>query len=105
VAISYRQLPHAYAWNLVIWPWHRHASQETLHVTATVVLRHGESQKHMLHDPYTLLCDVTAHAFYSNGPCTDTKETLPQYCCVAHELDRAHRAAAQQCLEQIRHNI
>jgi hypothetical protein len=56
-------------------------------------------------DSYTLLCDVTAHALCSNGPCSDTKETLPQYCCVAHALEGAHRAAAQQCLEQIRHNI
>jgi hypothetical protein len=42
-----------------------------------------------------------AHALYSNGPCVDTKGTLPQYCCMAHELERAHRVAAQQFLEQI----
>jgi hypothetical protein len=46
-----------------------------------------------------------AHALYSNGPYADTKETLPQYCSMAHALERAPQAAAQQCLEQIRHNI
>jgi hypothetical protein len=46
-----------------------------------------------------------AHALYSNGPCADTKETPPQHCCAAHALERAHRAATQQCREQIRHNI
>jgi hypothetical protein len=25
------------------------------------------------------------------------------YCSAAHALERAHRSAAQQCLEQIRH--
>jgi hypothetical protein len=33
------------------------------------------------------------------------KETLPWYCCVAHALEHAHRAAAQQWLEQIHHNV
>jgi hypothetical protein len=56
-------------------------------------------------DPYTLLCDVNAHAFYSNGPLADTKKTLPEYCCVTRLLERADWAASQQCLEQIRHNI
>jgi hypothetical protein len=52
-------------------------------------------------------CCVTslAHALYSNCPWEDTKETLPQYCCMAHAIEHAHRAAAQRCLEQIRHNI
>jgi hypothetical protein len=45
-----------------------------------------------------------AHALHSNSPCADMKETLPQCCCVVHALERAHWAAAQQCLEQIRHN-
>jgi hypothetical protein len=54
----------------------------------------------MSRDPYTLFCDVTAHALYNNDSFADTKKTLPQHCCVARVL-----AAAQQCLEQIRHNI
>jgi hypothetical protein len=31
-------------------------------------------------DRYPLLCDVTARALPSNGPCADTKKTLLQYC-------------------------
>jgi hypothetical protein len=31
-------------------------------------------RKHMSRDPYTLLCDVTAHALYINGPFADTKK-------------------------------
>jgi hypothetical protein len=50
----------------------------------------------MSRDPYTLLCDVTAHALYSNGPFAYTKKTLAQYYCVARVLERTHRAAAQQ---------
>jgi hypothetical protein len=52
-------------------------------------------------------CCVTspAHALYSNGPYEDTKGTFPQCCCAAHALERAHRAAAQRCPEQIRHSI
>jgi hypothetical protein len=38
-------------------------------------------------DRYSLLCDVTAHALYGNGPCADTKKTL------------VHRAATQKCPE------
>jgi hypothetical protein len=36
-------------------------------------------------------CCVTspAHALFSHGTCADTKETLPQYCCAAHALERA----------------
>jgi hypothetical protein len=45
-------------------------------------------------DPYTLLCDVTSHALYNNGLCSDTKKTLPQYCCVARVLERVYRAFA-----------
>jgi hypothetical protein len=74
-------------------------------VTATVVWRHRESQKNISRDPNTLLFESPAHALYSNGPCAETKDTLPQYCCVAHALERAHRAIAQQGLEQVRHNI
>jgi hypothetical protein len=48
---------------------------------------------------------VTAHALYSNGPCTDSKETPLQQYCAAHALERAHRVAAQQCPEQTRHSI
>jgi hypothetical protein len=50
--------------------------------------------ENMSRDPYTLLCDVTAYALYSNGPCADTKETLPQYCCVARVLVRVYWAFA-----------
>jgi hypothetical protein len=39
-------------------------------------------------DPCTLLCDVTAHTLYINGPFADTKKTLPQYCCVVRVLER-----------------
>jgi hypothetical protein len=55
-------------------------------------------------DPYTLLCDITAHALYSNGPSADTKKTLPQYCCVVHVLECVYRAIAWQCFEQICYN-
>jgi hypothetical protein len=37
-------------------------------------------------DRYPLLCDVTARAVQSNGPCADTKKTLSSYCCVARVL-------------------
>jgi hypothetical protein len=57
-------------------------------------------RKHMSRDPYTLLSDVTAYGSYSNGPFVDTKKTLPQYCCVAHVLERAHWAAAQRSLSK-----
>jgi hypothetical protein len=52
-----------------------------------------------------LLCCVTVHSLYSNPLCMDTKVPLPQYCCAAHTPERAHRGTAQQCLEQIHHNI
>jgi hypothetical protein len=51
------------------------------------------------------LCGVTVHALYSNGPCADTKGKHPHYFRVAHALERARHAAAQQSLEQIRLNI
>jgi hypothetical protein len=55
------------------------------HVTRPILLCDvtANHRKHMSRDPYTLLCDVTAHALYSNGPFADAKKTHPQYCCVA----------------------
>jgi hypothetical protein len=42
-------------------------------------------------------------ALYSNPQCADKKEPLPQYRCAAHAPERAHRSAAQRCLQHIRH--
>jgi hypothetical protein len=66
-------------------------------------------RKHISRERYTLLCDVIAHAqaaraLQSNGPCADTKKTLPPYRCVAGMLERVYRAATQQCFKQIRHS-
>jgi hypothetical protein len=33
------------------------------------------------------------------------KETLPQYSCTTHALERAQQSIAQRCLQQIRHNM
>jgi hypothetical protein len=44
-----------------------------------------------------LLCYITAHALYSNGLCADMKETLPQYFCMAHALERAQLHPEQIC--------
>lgn len=91
----------------VVLVWHHHVSQKTRHVIAThccvtspritenmscdcysllcdITMYH---RKYASCDRYTLLCDVTAHAqavhaLHSNGPCADTKKTLPLYCCM-----------------------
>jgi hypothetical protein len=99
VAISYRQLLEpstAYYSNCYVrdshTPRRKHAS--------AIVASHRVSR-----DRYTVLYDVTPRVLYSHGTCADTKETLPQYCCAAHALERAHWGAAQQCLEHIPCNI
>jgi hypothetical protein len=73
-------------------------------MTATVCDITANHRKHMSCDPYTLLCDVVVHALYNNGPCVDTKKTLPQYCCVAH-VGMCLLGCCLAMLEQIRHNI
>jgi hypothetical protein len=64
----------------------------------TLLYSCGTDTHHMKHGLYCyvkrgttwplLLCYVTAHTLYSNGPCEDTKETSPQHCWATHTLER-----------------
>jgi hypothetical protein len=89
VAISYQKLNCQLFWEprYIALAWTRitgNTSRDRL-LLCDITANH---RKHMSHDPYTLLCDVTAHALYSNSLCVDVKKTLPQYCCVACVLER-----------------
>jgi hypothetical protein len=95
-AISYRQLlllPTGYAMNLFIQPWYGQASKETV----STVVSHKVScdRYHCVASP-RMCCIATIHE--------QAQGNHFQCCCMVQALERAHWAAAQQCLEQIRHN-
>jgi hypothetical protein len=96
-------------------PWLSLTTNSLTVMPGTLLYSRGTDTHHRKHSLYCyvtrgttwllLWCYISAYEICNKGPCADTKETLPQYRCVAHTLERAHRAAAQQCLEQNRHSL
>jgi hypothetical protein len=66
-----------------------------------VTPRITESTCHMI----PIHCCVMSPRMRCINQFSGTNKTLPQFCCMARVLERAHPATVQQCLEQIRHNI